>query len=146
MLIIGIDPGSKGALCLYRPADHTVIATFPFVKYTYSDIRNELGDLEIKRAFIEKPRPPAKDNSVSSARTFGEHIGKAQGLLIGMQIPFELVADKVWQKGLVKPLLQGFERKRALKAVCQERFPAEKVTLDNCDSILIVEYAARNLL
>lgn len=148
-LIIGIDPGSKGALCLYDTKSQSVVEVYAFDKVTYSDIRNYIHadyEDEISRAFMEKPRPPAKDNSVQSARTFGEHIGYIRGLMVGMGVSLELVRDKDWQKGLVKPLLQGIERKRALKAVCQERFPSlgSLITLDTCDAILIAEWGYKN--
>lgn len=140
--IIGVDPGKHGGLAIYDTQAKAFTGVFAFNKITYPEIQCILKGKNDAVAYVEKPSPSRAGESISSARTFGEHIGLINGVLIGLEIPFRMVSCKVWEKGLVPPLLQGNDRKRALKSVCQQRFPELKklITLDTCDAILIAEW------
>jgi hypothetical protein len=144
--IIGVDPGKHGGLAIYDSQAKAFTDVFAFNRVSYPEIQCILKGKKDIIAYVEKPSPSRAGESISSARTFGEHIGLINGVLIGLEIPFRMVSCKVWERGLVPPLLQGSDRKRALKRVCQERFPELKnqITLDTCDAILIVDWVLEN--
>ena len=66
------------------------------------------------------------------------------GLLRGMNVRTVLVRPQTWQKGLSgMASLKGPARKRALRDEAARRFPGVRVTLDNCDALLLCEYGQR---
>lgn len=107
----------------------------------------------------------------SAMFAFGKSVGQVEGVLVGLGIPFETVRPQKWQKGLgvvPKITLRGDytgmspeeaqaerkrianlnaaakrEQKNKLKDFAQRLFPGLKVTLKNCDALLILEYARR---
>jgi hypothetical protein len=79
---------------------------------------------------------------VSAAFAFGENYGAWCTAITLKGIPLTRVLPQEWQRALC-PQIQGkgTERKRALKVEAQRRFPAVRVTLRNCDALLISEFA-----
>ncbi len=147
-IIIGVDPGKHGGLAIYDTVLKYYTEVVAFEKVTYPEVQSLLKKIVDRGlvAYVEQPSPSRAGEAINRARTFGEHIGLITGVLIGLEIPIRMVKPQVWEKGLVPPLLQGNDRKKALKRVCQERFPELKnlITLDTCDAILIAEWALQN--
>ena len=83
---------------------------------------------------------------------FGDGYGHLRGLLSAYHIRTELIRPQKWQAGI--PGLKAADgksaeksiRKRALKEHAGRLFPDQKVTLANCDALLILDYARRNNL
>lgn len=108
----------------------------------------------------------------SRAFTFGESFGIIQGIIVHAKIPYEMVRPQQWQKGLGLPpcgRVRGTytpqmtneqvkseklrvgqingrlknDHKNRLKQLAQQFYPYQKVTLANCDSLLILQWAIK---
>ena len=146
-IVIGIDSGANGGVCVLYP-DKAAFAA-PIGSIT------ELRDiLEIAKKYAEtkshsldcfveevtgyiggKPQP------ASRSFVLGKSYGSILGLLVGLRIPFRTVRPQKWQTGLSG--VRGIEytaRKRRLKEIAAERYPQLKPTLKTADAILIADY------
>jgi hypothetical protein len=73
--------------------------------------------------------------------TFGVNKGCWMGIFASLQLPYRTVQPQQWQRGI--PGLTGKrdnERKNALKAEAQRRYPNLKVTLATADALLLHDY------
>lgn len=145
LAIIGIDPGSHGAIS-FVTLDGRVRNVYGFSKYTEHDIKNlitehrEFLGYELK-AYIEEVHSMPRDGKVQ-AFSFGKNYGFWLGLLTGLEVPYHTVIPLKWQSGLKLKVrgLEYKEKKNALKANAQRLFPQLSPTLETCDSLLIAEY------
>lgn len=150
MCIVGIDPGaSSGAICFleaYLDNSSTPVPTI----HNMCDIPSLRGMLkscikEFSRenviVFMENPSgvPSHKIQKVglSSSMKFSRHIGMLEGLLIGLYLKHQLISPMKWQNRL--GCRTGGDKKISL-AAAQQRYPSEKLTQRNADSILIAHY------
>lgn len=149
--VIGIDPGASGAMAFATENGVVVHKTKSVEPYdalvdARPYVHNPAGRPEYHAVayveevggFIGKPQPG------SAMFKFGRQYGYWLGLLRAMGVRTILVKPQAWQKGLSG--LQGkkgAERKRALRDEAARRFPGVKVTLDNCDALLIADYGRR---
>lgn len=137
-MIVGIDPGKKGA-AVFMTEEGEIIDILEYSKNTEWDIADAFLEYLslIKIVFIENVtfRPGFKGRSV-----FSENFGVWKGILIALKIPYELVSPAKWQRDM-KCLTKG--DKKVTKAKAQQLFPKTKVTLANADAILIAEYCRR---
>lgn len=97
MYYVGIDPGSQGAICLLNPLvgkawfidlkedDHTIYETL--LRARVNMTRCALEDVHSLYGM-----------SAKSNFNFGRHIGRIQTILKILDMPFELVQPKKWQK------------------------------------------------
>lgn len=149
MIRIAIDPGVKGAVAVMMRNDVTAVRC-PETPVEMADVilrlRSAADRIGIEtRCVIEKVgagawggKPGAKMGS-KSAFTFGENYGLWRGLLAGARIPFMEVPPKNWQRCLATSLPADYaDRKRALKAYSQQRFPDLTVTLDTADALAMM--------
>lgn len=150
-LILGIDPGSHGAMSL-TSLDGTFREVFGFSKYTEYDIKDIISEhknfLGYKiLAYIEEVHAMPRDGKVQ-AFSFGKNYGFWIGLLTGLGIPYHTVIPLKWQSALKLKTrgLEYKEKKNALKANAQRLFPHLKPTLETCDALLIAEYGRQVLL
>jgi len=149
MYIIGIDPGTHGALSVVNlTGDKREV--YAFSKHTDHDLRIILEDLAALydcRAYLEEVHAMPRDGKVQ-AFNFGNNFGFWRGLLTGLKIPYESVIPLKWQNGLKLKLrkLEYRQKKNALKGYAQQWFPDLKPTLDTCDALLIAEYGRRSIL
>jgi len=147
-IIIGIDPGSHGAIS-FVSLDGKFRKVYGFSKYTMYDIRNiitELRDIlgyriNDMKAYIEEVHAMPRDGKVQ-AFSFGKNYGFWIGLLTGLEVPYQTVIPLKWQNGL-RLKVRGLEykqKKNELKANAQRLFPNLSPTLETCDALLIGEY------
>jgi len=149
--IIGIDPGANGALAFSDekgPIVHKTNTTEP------------MDALEDARPYVHNPQGMPDFRAVAYVEEVGGYIGKPQpgsamfkfgrqygywlGLLKAMGCRTILVKPQAWQKGISGVQgKKGQDRKRALRDEAARRFPGIKVTLDNCDALLIMDYGQR---
>lgn len=150
-LIIGIDPGSHGALSLVS-LNGNYRKVFGFSKHTEYDIKDIL--LEHKnflgydvKVYLEEVHAMPKDGKVQ-AFSFGKNYGFWIGLLTGLGIPYTTVIPLKWQSALRLKTrgLEYREKKNALKANAQRLFPDLSPTLETCDALLIAEYGRQVML
>jgi len=74
----------------------------------------------------------------------GKNCGIWEGLARGLGISIRLTRPQDWQAGISGVgKLKGAERKRALRTAASRIFPQVKVTLDNCDALLILDFGRR---
>ena len=144
---IGIDPGASGALAalidgkpvIYKfKEDDPCECITDVIGMTEDHAAGVVAYVEEVGGYVGKPQPG------SAMFKFGRSFGYVLGLLRGMNVRTVLVRPQTWQKGLSgMASLKGPDRKRALRDEAARRFPGVKVTLDNCDALLIAEYGQR---
>ena len=143
--IIGVDAGKSGAISIYNTQDESMI--FFKMPETPLDIFQILEPYsEDSFAFLEKVggRPM---NGGSRAFNFGKLYGYMEMSLIAWKIPYETITAIKWQK--IYQLTPGkcyTEHKNLLKTKAQQLFPELKITLWNCDAILLMEYGKHEFL
>ena len=147
-ITIGIDPGASGALAAWinddKPVIHTLAKTdahdaiFDVVCCCRNMGYAPVAYLEQVQGFIGEGQPG------SAMFKFGDGYGYIRGVLRALCVSTVLVRPQTWQKGLPgMATLKKAERKRALRDEAARRFPNVKVTLDNCDALLIADYGQR---
>jgi hypothetical protein len=137
-MTLAIDPGSSGAAIL-RSETGQVAAVIDYEGP--ESITEALNFGPITQAVIERVwASPVM--GVSAAFAFGENYGAWCGAITLKGIPLTRVLPQEWQRALCPQIRgTGADRKRALKLDAQRRFPALRVTLRNCDALLISEFA-----
>lgn len=142
--IIGIDPGVNGGLAFIDTDTGAVV-----LHKTENNMGEILADAfcgcdsSEAVAYLEKVGGFIAGKNLPGSMMFklGENFGHWQGLLTAWGIRTILVRPQDWQKGISGTTgTKGAERKRALAAEAKRRFPAHKVTLANCDALLIADY------
>jgi hypothetical protein len=144
---IGIDPGMGGGIALIDGDTIDAIKMPP-----ESDIAGMLKALCIEDnkpvgiAYIEDiPKGFAGMVNQSAMAKLHRNYGFCLGVLAALRIEHHLVRPQLWQKGI--PGVQGkkgVERKRALKDHACRIFPNVKVTLKNCDALLIANWGRKD--
>lgn len=143
MNVIGIDPGADGAVVVITEG-RKAIRQMLTKEATWKDLRRFLQGEAIDdcRAFLELVGGMPRDGG-HRAFKFGENYGRWQEILEGSAgIPHEKVPPAQWQQavGVGRKFASRTERKRAHKAAAERLFPNMRVTLSNCDALLIAEY------
>ncbi len=143
--IIAIDPGASGAVAWRNGLRHDHIGTKSTMGLaSQSELIYGLRDMtghavayiEQVGGFIGKPQPG------SAMFKFGQNYGRWLGILETLKIRTVLVRPQTWQKTIgLGSTLKGPERKRALRDVAKRLYPQHRVTLANCDALLILEHA-----
>lgn len=138
-MILGIDPGVRGAAAILDETD--VRAVMPFPKVTEPEMIDWLVECRayIKKAYIEDVHA-IRGASAKSTSTFMDNRGWWRGVLMTLKIPFERVRPPVWQTAL-RCRTKG--DKNISKRRAQELFPKLKITHETADAILIAEYGVR---
>lgn len=151
---IGIDPGLDGAVATRDSFGCRVFVT-PTVKLSRGRTYDELAMREIlvntfnPFAVIERQQAFPKQG-VNSVFTIGDGYGLWRGIVIGLGIPFQVVAPKTWQKAM-HGVASGDPKGRSIMA-CQRMFPhVSLLKSDRCskphdgiaDALLIAEYGRR---
>lgn len=142
--MIAIDPGKQGAIAYSSPSGAVSTANMP---QTEGDILDLLG------SYASKGQPVYLENvhampgqGVTSMFTFGRHFGFLLGVLMALRARVVLVQPREWQRALhIPPAVKGQPKtvhKAKLRAEAQRLFPG-KVTAQNADALLILEYARR---
>ena len=111
MLIIGIDPGIKGAICILK--DGVVIDVFdmpvmPVGKKNKSQVNGSQIYNEIQKVIENKDKQDIKvvieqvsampGQGVTSMFNFGQSYGVLKGIFSAMQIPMDFVSPVKWKK------------------------------------------------
>lgn len=143
---IGIDPGVSGFVVFLSSMQVQVQASPTKTDQNWHIIIESLSSARargytIKTAAIEKVHSfPAQ--GVRSVFTFGESFGKAQGILLALKVPFQMVSPARWMAEFSFPV---GATKRDHAEVAKHLFPDVKVTQANADALLLAEYARRKL-
>ena len=145
-IYIGIDPGASGAL-VWMDGKGSVIAHKVKDTPPVEAIKDAIGEHDTSDvvAVLEQVGGfmGGKDNKFlgSAMAKLGRSFGYWEGALAMAGVRCELVTPQRWQAGISGTSgKKGAERKRALRAEAIRRFPTVKVTMDNCDALLIADY------
>jgi len=145
--VIGIDPGKKGALALINGLDNIEIYDFPnSFSLFYQIIKKWDEQFNIKAVVLEKVGPLAVQGK-KAAFTFGQNAGVLEGVLIGMELSYQLVPPKEWQKVVNKR--DGRTPKERASNTVRKLFPHLNIpeTKDGrADALLMAYYGWTRLL
>jgi len=144
--IIAIDPGSGGALAFITDAsDFSEAYKCPSTTRGMFEVYNHC----VSACYIDGMKPIVVVEKVwafptdarSNAFNFGVNYGKWLGIISSSNIEPILVTPKKWQKAYQPLSKDKPSRKRELKQIASEMFPEIRVTLYNCDALLIGAWA-----
>ena len=159
MLIIGIDPGIKGAICILK--DGVVIDVFdmpvmPVGKKNKSQVNGSQIYNEILKVIENKDKQDVKvvieqvsampGQGVTSMFNFGQSYGVLKGIFSAMQIPMDFVSPVKWKKYF--NLINTQKDSSRTKAI--EFFPyisaklSRKKDANKADAILIASFYYQN--
>jgi crossover junction endodeoxyribonuclease RuvC len=140
-ITITIDPGKSGAIAIRWHDGKIDCHKFESESETVANLRSVQAAADIEgvpvTAILEKVHA-MPGQGVTSMFSFGANYGFYRGVLQALQIPFEEVTPQHWQKGLGLPRCKGAERKRRLKQLACERYPALKPTMATADALLML--------
>ena len=155
MLIIGIDPGINGAICLFR--DGKIVDVFEMPKMAVgkknksqvnaSQIFNEIqkaveGEDKAKVIAVIEQVSAMPGQGVTSMFNFGQSFGVLKGIFSAMQIPMDFVSPVKWKK--YYNLINTQKDSSRTKAI--EFFPyissklSRKKDANKADAILIASF------
>ena len=152
--IIGIDPGKKGAVAIIDQA--VTVHRTPMIGKDYDErgMFEMLRDSKASFAVIETVwiRP---GEGRSSGVTMGMGYGLWRGMLVALEIPYEIVSPQSWKRRMVTGLAKGTSdkaKKDASILAAKRLFPgvrlrhSDKCTVDNdnfAEALLIAEFGRR---
>lgn len=126
-VILGIDPGSNGALAFYDQ-DELIIHDMPVYEITKGKTKRKKVDFDalckiisgnlVNHAYVENVSAQF-GNGASSAFTFGWGCACIENALIACRVPFTYVTPQVWKKALSCPKDKDGARLRASQLLPQ---------------------------
>lgn len=143
--LIGIDPGeSNGAIAYYKPGQKVKVYRMP----TKPEDMNTLikGIKEVTRNPLCLIEMQALRIADVGGKQFGiakllRNFERLQATLAINEMNFITVYPKSWQSNLHLPPEPDKDiRKRTYRDVAQKKFPELRVTLWNCDALLLVDF------
>ena len=147
-IVIGIDPGASGGLCIFYP-DGKKIAYGAKKEKSYSEILKEVSEYAKVEgyeicAYLEQLSGFQRGRFQMMSRqafVMGTSYGKIIGAMEALSIPFWTITPQRWQKSLPLHKTENqTDYKRQLSNLAKQRYPQLKPTLQTCDAILIAEY------
>lgn len=146
---LGCDPGKKGAIAAIGPSG-SVLGVCRLSE-TPRDVCDFVRDIICGNegvAVLEKVGSMPGEGHMG-AFTFGWSAGGLEWMLVALGVKFEKVAPSAWQRAMGCPVAEKGAAKNVhknnLKARAQALFPTQKMTLIDCDALLLAEYARRHL-
>ena len=122
MVYIGIDPGAKGSMCVISNGK-VVFKDFDLKNYSNTlKAFLDTNDTELMVAIEKVHAMPGQ--GVSSSFSFGQRLGELEGMLTALQIPYELVAPRDWQKACGIPAKSD---KKGIASVMQKLYPTAEL-------------------
>jgi len=146
--VCGIDPGSKGAMCVLDSNDSAYLALLDLDKTTTYEATKWLHHQQVDSIYIEDVHS-LFGMSAKSNFTFGKNLGlvTAMAEITSKGSLPNLVTPKVWQK-FVGVTVKGKLIKKQVAEIVSRLYPSANITgkkgglLDGrSDSILITYYA-----
>ena len=118
MRYIGIDPGTKGALCLLdlsnpKPLFIGLSPDNQYPQAIFTTLQLLLKQGPVKAAIEDVHSLPGM--SAKSNFTFGGMLWRIRTILDCVDLPYELVQPKVWQKAVGAPTRKSLDGKIDLK-------------------------------
>lgn len=150
---VGIDPGSKGAVAFFWPADRIIqIEDIPTIKrkgtkrtFTTLDglaLYELLEQYNPEKAFVESVHSMPGDGAVG-AFTFGQNFGGICAALDISQIPVDYIAPNIW-----KASMNLSNEKKLSKILASKLFPDYTKSFsrsDRAEALLICLYGVLSM-
>ena len=142
--IVAIDPGASGGLAFISD-EHQIAYKCPKTTREMFSIYNHC----MASCYVECSTPTVVIEKVwafptdarSNAFNFGVNYGKWLGIIASSNVKPILVTPKKWQDAYQPLSKEKKTRKKELKKIAEEMFPNIRVTLYNCDALLIGAWA-----
>jgi hypothetical protein len=159
-LVIAVDPGASGAVVVRSTAGAGAVRdvlTYESRRTVDAVIRRWCGDSASPDAVALIEKVGASGLMMpANAFSFGGNYEGWIHAFIGAQVPCFTVTPQRWQRAVVPHVTSmGDVRKRDLRDAAKALFdlpvsesllpPKTRITLDNCDALLLSEYALRQL-
>jgi len=100
--ILAVDPGRAGGYAFWDGTS-ALAEVMPLMgdAVDLGELRKEWLAFEPDVAYVEEPFPGPKMSKLS-AMTFGRHVGRLEGILAGLKIPYETVRPQTWKAVVLK--------------------------------------------
>ena len=132
--LITIDCGKSGGIA-YTDEDNIVQAIkMPDTMIDQIDFLRTLS-MRIENVVIEKAGMHMAGNNASSSAKFARHCGHIEAICATLGYSIELVTPQKWMKLLGTLPKEKKDRKNAIKAMVQMKYPHLKVTLATSDAL-----------
>ncbi|MDE2105511.1 MAG: hypothetical protein KGL39_50255 [Patescibacteria group bacterium] len=153
-LILGIDPGLSGGLCFLSAASgqpRRVISADDIPTFGV-DAKRRVDALAVAKliqacppdfAVIERAQA-MPDQGSSSGFNYGRAVGALEAVVLGMEIPLEIVEVSAWKKahGLIKTDKEASRQKALLLFPDAHAFIARKKDHGRAEAMLLANYGA----
>lgn len=151
--VIGIDPGKMGAIAVFRPGKKVEVIKMPKELSNLKEWFTYMKSICEPIAFVEKLQLRPDDLTENPGKAFRvqkmlSDFERLKAIIEFCNVPYVLVHPQKWQnelnlkiKGEEKP-----QRKRRYKDVAAQYYPGIKVTMQNCDALLIMHFGRHVLV
>lgn len=136
-LVLGIDPGQKGACVWLRsglPVRAERMPAKPKVGLDLAAVRDWLEELRPDHVVLERAQAMPKQGIASTAAYMKDY-GALLGILCALRIPHETISPAVWHRSLCGSRAKGEDKSqakaRALQVV-RQRLPTLEVVPKGC--------------
>jgi hypothetical protein len=141
MNMLAIDPGASGGFALISNGG---VACYQMPE-TQGDTVELLVSIKASntelQCVMEKTGGYMPGNSGPAACKFARGCGFLEGVIMALCIPLVEVSPATWMKALGSLPKEKKERKNAIKALMQQRYPCLKITLKTSDALGILTWA-----
>jgi len=150
MIIIGIDPGQKGAIVAMDGSEIS-LHQMPDDALEIVRVLRSYSEKDECHVFLEKSQAMPGQGSVSMFN-YGVGFGTLLGVLAALKIPHTLVHPKTWCKVMHQGTTAGEAKERSLEAA-RRLYPQVELIRPRCrkpdegyiDALLLAGYAKRVL-
>lgn len=148
-LFIGIDPGASGAMCIIQSLTNSSIGItlLDFKKVGikgYADELRKYTNYNTLHIYLERVHAMPKQG-VSSMFSFGQRLGELEGMLKTLDLDYETVMSRTWQKTIGVPPKSGkqgiYTTVHSLYPIVQLYGPKGGLLDGRCDALGIAHYA-----
>lgn len=156
MIVVGIDPGLKGAIAFLK-GKKARVHIMPTLKMTKSKltidenrVRDMLEKYKVGHVFIEKAQAMPKQGGVSMFN-YGTGWGILRGICVGLHLPYTLLHPRTWKKVMCHDMPKSKEAsiiaaKRLWPNISLLPTPRSKKDSDGmADALCMAEYGRRLL-
>jgi hypothetical protein len=158
----GIDNGVTGTIAILKPNETIFVKTPVKEQLSYTKVKKNITRIDVpaltKLLFEALPDDPQEGCFALIERPMvmpGRFVATTSALraceatlivIESLKIPYQYIDSKEWQKALLPSGLRGPALKKASKEIGKRLFPSIELKHEDCDGLLIAEYARRKQL
>lgn len=153
MIILGIDPGLSGGLCLLKGVAGQKPEIVDCVDVpTTGDGSKRRVDVHAVLSFIQQAGPPDKafieraqampDQGSSSGFNYGRAVGALEACVVGLDVPLQVIESTAWKKahGLIKREKEDSRQRAIMLFPTAHGFFARKKDHNRAEAALIAHF------